>query len=325
MTGHRFRSLLGGLALACAAALPAAAQNYPDRPIRLIVPFGPGGGTDLIARIVAERAGAALGQQMVVENRPGGGATVGIVALVQSRPDGYTLAVCPPICATAQSLYTPPPFNAERDLAPVTSPAELPLVLVVPRILNVTDARGLLAAARARQGGLSFASPGAGSSGHLAAEVFHRASGTQMVHVPYRSGAAALTDIVAGRVDFYFDTVASALAQIRAGEVVALGVTGTARVPQLPDVPTMGEAGVEGFDFPSPRLRVVAPAGTPAPILARLNAAFTAALADPALQARIQDAGGKAAGGTAEETRAELNEEAGRFGRLIRDIGITAE
>ncbi|WP_160122359.1 Bug family tripartite tricarboxylate transporter substrate binding protein [Rhodovarius lipocyclicus] len=325
MTGHRFRSLIGGLALSCALALPVAAQNFPDRPIRLIVPFGPGGGTDLIARIVAERAGAALGQQMLVENRPGGGATVGIVAMAQSRPDGYTLAVCPPICATAQSLYNPPPFNAERDLAPVISPAELPLVLVVPKSLGVTDAQGLLQRARQARQGLAFASPGAGSSGHLAAEVFHRASGTQMVHVPYRSGAAALTDIVAGRVDFYFDTVASALAQIRAGEVVALGVTGTSRVPQLPDVPTMGEAGVRGFDFPSPRLRVVAPAGTPAPVLARLNAAFQAALADPALQARILEAGGKPAGGTAEETRTELNEEAGRFGRLIREIGITAE
>ncbi|WP_165943518.1 tripartite tricarboxylate transporter substrate binding protein [Roseicella aquatilis] len=318
------RSLALGFALSAALAATAAAETFPDRPVRLIVPFGPGGGTDLLARVVAERAGQALGQNVVVENRAGGGGTVGIIALAQARPDGYTLAICPPICATAPSLYKPAPFDPAKALAPVISVADLPLVLVVPKSLGVTEVQGLLGKARAAKGGLSYASPGAGSSNHLAAEIFRHYSGVEMVNVPYRSGAAALTDVIAGRVDFYFDTVASALSQVRSGEVVALGVTGTARAPQLPEVPTMGEAGVPGFEY-SARARLVAPAGTPAPVMERLNAAFQEALSDPALQRRIIEIGAEAVGGTSAAATGELRDEAARLGRLIRESGITAE
>jgi tripartite-type tricarboxylate transporter receptor subunit TctC len=320
-----FRPLALGLALSAGLAAAAAADAFPDRPIRMIVPFGPGGGTDLLARVVAERAGKELGQTVVVENRAGGGATVGIVALAQARPDGYTLAICPPICATAPSLYRPAPFDPATDLAPVISVADLPLVLVVPKDGGVTDVQGLLRKARAERGGINYASPGAGSSNHLAAEMLRRFSGAEMVNVPYRSGAAALTDVVAGRVDLYFDTVASALAQVRSGEVRALAVTGAARAPQLPEVPTMAEAGVPGFEHASARARLVAPARTPPAVVERLNAAFRAALDDPALQRRILDVGAVAVGGTAATATAELRDEAARLGKLIREAGITAD
>ncbi len=318
-----FRPWVLGLALSAGLVAAAAAQGYPDRPVRLIVPFGPGGGTDLLARVVAERAAKELGQTVLVENRAGGGATVGIVALAQARPDGYTVAICPPICATAPSLYKPAPFNPGTDLAPVISVADPPLVLVAPR--GATDVQALLRKAREARGGLSYATPGAGSSNHLAAEMLRRFSGVEMVNVPYRSGAAALTDVVAGRVDFYFDTVASALPQIQAGEVRALGVTGARRAPQLPEVPTMGEAGVPGFEQASARARLVAPAGTPPAVVERLNAAFREALNDPALQRRIIEIGAVPVGGTAAAAAAELRDETARLGQLIRESGITPD
>ena len=320
-----FRPWVLGFAFSVCLATTAAAQGYPDRPVRLIVPFGPGGGTDLLARVVAERAGPALGTTLVVENRSGGGATVGIIALTQARPDGYTVAICPPICATAPSLYKPAPFNPGTDLAPVISVADLPLVLVVPRGGGGTNVQELLRKAREARGGLSYASPGAGSSNHLAAEMLRRFSGVEMVNVPYRSGAAALTDVVAGRVDFYFDTVASALPQIHAGEVRALGVTGAMRAPQLPEVPTMGEAGVPGFEHASARARLVAPAGTPPAVIERLNAAFQKALDDPALQRRIIEIGAVPVGGTAAAAAVGLRDETARLGQLIRESGITAD
>jgi len=321
---------LGAIALSCALATgltgTVAAQGFPDRPIRLIVPFGPGGGTDLLARVVAERAGQVLGQTVVVENRAGGGATVGIVALTQARPDGYTLAFCPPICATAPALYRPPPFDPNSAFAPVTALADLPLVLVVPRRPGgVTDVQGLLRRAREAHGGLSYASPGAGSSGHLAAEMLRRFSGQAMVNVPYRSGAAALTDVVAGRVDFYFDTVASALSQVRSGEIVAIGVTGRERIPQLPQVPTMAEAGVPGLEYGSARIRLVAPAGTPPPVIEALNAAFQTVLAEPAVRQRIIDIGAVPVGGSAAEATVGLREETARLGALIHESGITPD
>lgn len=319
------RCLAFGAALSVGLAAAAAADAFPDHPVRLIVPFGPGGGTDLLARVVAERAGKELGQNIVVENRAGGGATVGIIALAQARPDGYTLAICPPICATAPSLYKPAPFDPATDLAPVISVADLPLVLVVPKGGGIADVQGLLRKARTERGGISYASPGAGSSNHLAAEMLRRFSGAEMVNVPYRSGAAALTDVVAGRVDFYFDTVASALTQVRSGEVRALAVTGAARAPQLPEVPTMAEAGVPGFEHASARARLVVPARTPPAVMERLNAAFQAALDDPALQRRILDIGAVAVGGTAATATTELRDEEARLGTLIREAGITPD
>ena len=310
--------LLGGL------AGPALSQAFPDRPIRLIVPFGPGGGTDLMARVIAEKAGDLLGKPVVVENRPGGGATLGIVALTQARPDGYTLAVCPPICATAPSLYDPAPFDPARAFAPVTALADLPLVLVAQRGLGVKDVQGLVSKARGLPQGLNYASPGAGSSNHLAAEALRRVTGLDMTNIPYRSGAAALTDVVSGRVDIYFDTVASALPQIRAGTVVALGVTGAARATQLPEVPTMKEAGLAGFET-SPRALLVAPAGTPEAVVARLNTVFGEALRDPSTARRLVETGAEPAGGTPAEASARLAEETARLGTLIRENRITAD
>ncbi|MBP0447781.1 tripartite tricarboxylate transporter substrate binding protein [Roseomonas sp. SSH11] len=321
---HLLHTLALGLALSAGLVGHADAQAFPDRPLRLIVPFGPGGGTDLLARVVAERAGQVLGQNIVVENRAGGGATVGIVALTQARPDGYTLAICPPICATAPALYRPAPFDPNTALAPVIAVADLPLVLVVPRSLGVSDVQGLLRKARETRRGLSYASPGAGSSNHLAAEIFRRFSGQEMVNIPYRSGAAALTDVISGRVDFFFDTVASALAQVRSGEVVALGVTGRERAPQLPDVPTMGEAGVPGLES-SARARLVVPAGTPPAVVATLNDAFHRVLEEPAVRQRILDIGAIAVGGSADEAVEGLREETARLGALIREAGITTE
>lgn len=328
---HRTARVLGaglGMLALLAAPLPrpALAQDtFPSRPIRLIVPFGPGGGTDILARLAAEQASLQLGQPIAVENRPGGGATVGIVALAQARPDGYTIAICPPICATAPALYSPAPFSPERDLLPVISLADLPLVLVTRKRLGADSMQALFAKARTTAQGLTFASPGSGSSGHLASEMVMRASGSTMVHVPYRSGAAALTDVVAERVDFYVDTVASALEQIRAGAVVPLSVTGTARAPQLPQVPTMAEAGVAGLDHASPRLRIVAPAGTPQAVISRLNAAFRAGLDDPVARARLLENGAAPVGGSPDDSRRELAQEVIAFGRVIRDAGIKPE
>ncbi|MBE9605162.1 tripartite tricarboxylate transporter substrate binding protein [Acetobacteraceae bacterium H6797] len=322
-----FRRLALGLTLSTLGALGAAnawAQTFPDRPIRLLVPFGPGGGTDVVSRLTADAASRTLGQSVIVENRAGGGGVVGIQALTQARPDGYTLAVCPPICVTAQSLYAKAPFEAAKDFAPVITMADLPLVLVVRNDLGVSNVQELIAKAKSTAQGLSYASPGAGSSNHLAAETLRMASGAEMVNVPYRSGAAALTDVMAGRVDFYFDTVASALPQIREGKVKALGVTGGARAVQLPDVPTMTEAGLTGFEL-SPRAVIVAPAGTPPDVISKLHDAFRQALANEELKQKMITAGAVAGGDTPAEAMAYLTGEAARLGKIIRDNKISAE
>ena len=325
-SGRRVRlgfvpALFLGVAMSATVAGRAVAEEFPSRPIQFIVPFGAGGASDVLARLVARPVSRILKQPIVVENRVGGGGVVGMVALTRSPPDGYMIGLCGQNCATAQSLYSPAPFSP-ASFAAVTSLAELPLVLVSRKNLGADSMQALRELARKTPQGLTYGSPGTSTSNHLATVMLERIAGIDMVSVPYPSGAAVLTDVVAGRVDLYFDTVSSALPQIRSGGVKALAVTGTGRAPQLPEVPTMAEAGLAGLEA-SPRALLLAPAGTPPEVIEKLNAAFREALTTPEVASRIVDLGGKPIGDTAAEVTTYLKNDAERLGTIIRENKIT--
>jgi tripartite-type tricarboxylate transporter receptor subunit TctC len=268
--------------LGAAVALPARAQTQPwapTRPMRIVVPFPPGGSTDLLARRLAEKLTAALGQTVVVENRPGAGGTTGADMVAKSPPDGHTLLMgVTGSNAIAASLFPNLPYDPVRSFAPVSRVVSAPLVLVVNPQHPARDVAGYVAAAKAAPGSVTYATPGNGTSMHLTGVMFGTATGTQLQHVPYRGSAQAMTDLVGGQVQSAFADVLVALPMIRGGQLRPLAVTSPARHPLLPDVPTMREAGLAGFEATSWQ-GVFAPAGTPAPVLERLHAEIARAMA----------------------------------------------
>lgn len=283
MMGHRpTRRALA--ALGAAIASPALGQAWPARPVRIVVPFPPGGSTDLLARRLAERLSAALGQTVLVENRPGAGGTTGADLVAKSPPDGHTLLMgVTGSNAIAASLFPNLPYDPVRGFAPVSRLVSAPLLLAVGPAMPARDVAGYVAAARAAPGGITYATPGNGTSMHLTGVMFGLAAGVQLQHVPYRGSAQALTDLVAGQVGSAFADLLVALPQVRSGAVRALAVTSAARHPLLPEVPTMQEAGLAGFEALSWQ-GLFAPAGTPAPVLERLHAEVARAMADPAIR-----------------------------------------
>ncbi len=313
-------------AVACAAAaVPAGAQEaFPSRPVRIVVPYAPGGSTDLLARIVAERIAPELGQAVVVENRPGGGAVIGSEAVARAAPDGHTL-----LMATNGShainvgIFRSLPYDPVRDFAPVTIVASVPLVLVVPSATAATTPQTLVQQLRARPEQANFSSAGTGASGHLAGEMFKRSAGLDMVHVPYRGDGPALADLIAGRLSMSFANLPAAIGFIRAGTLRALAVTTPTRSPALPEVPTMREAGVQDFEV-NPWYGLMAPAGTPQARVARLNHLTVAALGQAEVREQLARLGAQAVGSTPEAFAETLRADIARYVQAARAAKIEA-
>ncbi|SHJ58697.1 Tripartite-type tricarboxylate transporter, receptor component TctC [Roseomonas rosea] len=325
MTHPDRRSLLVALgAAAASSAAQAQPAAWPARPIRLIVPFPPGGPTDIVARVLAERMARSLGQPIPVENRPGANGNIGNEAVAKAEPDGHTVLYNTSSIALSPALYTRLPYDTMRDLAPVVQTATIPLVLAVNPSLPVHDVRGFVEHVRARPGGLSYGSAGNGNVTHLGAFLLLRSQGLEAVHVGYRGSAPALVDAAAGQVQFLTDTVNSALPLIREGRLRALAVTSPARLALLPDVPTIAETLIPGFEVGAWQGMMV-PARTPPAVIARLNAAALQALGDPEVRARLAEQGTEPLGSTPEEYGRMLREETARWGRVIAESGVRLE
>ena len=305
----------------CASAL---AQQYPSRPIRLIVPFPPGGGNDIVARLVAIRLGEALGQQVVVDNRGGAGGTIGSDIASKAPPDGYTLLVNNISLAVNHTLVPKLPYDTLRDLAPVSLIGRQPNVLVVSNAVAAKSVRELLDFARAKPGEVSYGSGGVGTASHLATEMLKLMTRTDMVHVPYKGLGPALTDLVGGRLHLIISTLASALPQIKSGKLRPLAVTTAQRTSFYPEVPTMSEAGVKGYEF-STWYGLLLPARTPKAIVDRLNADSRKVLASPAVKDAFAAQGLEAGASTPQEFGSYLKSEVEKWGKVVKASGATNE
>jgi tripartite-type tricarboxylate transporter receptor subunit TctC len=277
----------------CLSAAPAAAQDYPTRQVQIIVPSTAGGGTDINARLFADQLSRQLGQAFFVDDRPGAGSVVGTVAAANATPDGYTLlAGLIADMAVNPSLFANLPYDPVKDFVPVAMFSKYPFAVVVSKNFPAHSIKELIALAKEKPGEINYASAGNGTGQHLAAELFKLTTGINLTHVPYRGAQPAYADVISGQVPVFFDNLASALGQIQAGTVRALAVTGTQRSPLLPDVPTVAEAGVPGYQY-YVWFGLWAPKNTPQPIVDKLHAAVTKALADPTLQQRLTAVAGE--------------------------------
>lgn len=309
------------IALMWVAAPHAAAQAYPTGPMRIVVPFTPGGGTDILSRIIAQKLNESWGQPVLVDNRPGASGTVGTAFVAKAQGDGHTLLVMPAGYAGNPALYKKLPYDQNRELAPVSLLASGPLTLVVHPSLPVKSVREFVAFARARPGEINFGSPGAGTLPHLSAELFNSMNGIRMVHVPYKGAGAAVTDVMAGRVPVYFMNILQSLSLIRAGKLRALGVTTPERTPIAPEIPAIAEAGLKGFDMTN-WYGMLAPAATPREAIAKLSAEVARILKLPDLTSRLADDGMTVVGSTPEEFADFLARETAKFARVIETAGI---
>ena len=316
-------SLLRSIVLIAAfAALtaPAASQTYPERPVRLVVPFPPGGPADIFGRLVAIKLGQALGQQFVVDNRGGGNGNIGAELVARAAPDGYTLLLLPSALAANASLYAKLPYSLTRDFTGVASLGTFPLLLVAHPSVPAKNVHELIALAKAKPGELTFASAGSGGGAHLAAETFALASEIKMVHVPYKGTGPAVLGILGGQVSLMFASVPSVLQHVRAGKLNPLAVTSAQRSPALPELPTIAEQAVPGYELAS-WFGIVAPAGTAPDILKRLNAVVRAMLGAADFQARLKDEGGQSLTMTPEEFTRFIAHETERWAKIVRAAG----
>jgi len=317
------RSLIAGSVLLPLA--PALAQDYPNRPIRLISPFPPGGGTDTFARVVGDRLAQLLGVAVVVENRSGAGGNIGLDAVAKSQPDGYTIGLGQTSnLAINPSLYARMPYDSLRDLEPISLVANGPVVLLVNASAPYHSLGDVVAAAKAKPGLLTMGSPGTGTVGHLVGEMLQMAADVRVQHIPYRGASPALTDLLGGRIDFYFSTVPPALAQIQGKLLRGLAVTSQKRIPDLPDVPTVAELGYPGF-YATSWYGLVARSGTPAPVIARLSTETRKALDSAAVRQKFAVEGVEVWSSTPQEFRALLEREIARWGEIVRESGARVE
>jgi tripartite-type tricarboxylate transporter receptor subunit TctC len=312
-----------------AAALPAAGaahaqQNYPVRAIRLIVPSSPGGGTDITARIIAPKLGEFLGQQVVVENRPGAGTMIGGEVVARAAPDGYTLLMGISTLAINPAIYRRVPYDALRDFAPISQVVALPNILVVHPSLPVKTVKELIAFARARPGQINFASAGVGTNPHLSMELFLSMAGLKMVHVPYKGSGQGVIDLIAGHVSVMTPSIITALSYVRNGRLRALGVTSAKRASGAPDIPTIAEAGLPGYEAVQ-WFGVLAPAGTPREIVTRLHGEIVRVLQVADVRQRLLQDGAEPVGSTPEEFGAFIRAETAKWAKVARDIGIRPE
>jgi tripartite-type tricarboxylate transporter receptor subunit TctC len=315
-----------GLALAVVAPHGVAAVDaYPAKPVRFVVAFPPGGGTDIIARSIAQKLSERLAQQVVVDNRPGAGGNIGTDIVAKSAPDGYTILMgsAGPLAINA-SLFAKMPFDPIRDLAPVTLAASTPNVLIVHPSVPARTLKELIALARARPGEINFASSGHGTPAHLAGELFNSMAGVKLIHVPYKGAAPALADLLGGQVQIMFSTMPPALPHVKDGKLRALAVTSLKRSPATPELPTVDEAALTGFEANTWH-GVVVPTGTPAAIIARLNRDIVAILHLPDVVARLSAQGAEPVGNTPEEFAAYIKSETVKWAKVVRDSGAKAE
>ena len=322
---HSKRNLLALLALAglgiTAHAQPAAA-DWPNKPIRWVVPFPPGGAMDAIARTLGEKAAKSLGQPFVIENKPGAGGNIGADFVAKQPGDGYTMMITSIGMATNKPLYGKLNYDPVKDFAPVSLLAVVPNVLVTNATQpDVKTARDVIAAARKAPGKLTYASAGNGTSIHLAGEVFTSLAQVEMLHIPYKGSGAAVSDLLGGQVNYMFDSITSARPHIESGKLRALGVTTAKRSSTLPNVPTLAEAGVPGYEV-SPWFAVFMPAATPKAIVSKLNKALLDAMKDPEVAKRFETIGAEPVGSTPDELAQHLARESERWTQLITERGI---
>lgn len=321
---HR-RHLLLSLALAIAASTGAAqAQTWPQRPVKLVVPYAPGGSADIVARLITEEWAKKLGGVVVVDNRAGAGGNLGVDVVAKASPDGYTIGLQTVSLAINPALTPKMPYDTLKDLTPIGMIASSQHVLVVTNNLPAKDVKSLIALLKAEPGKHNYASAGGGSTFHMAAELFKANANVPLVHIPYRGGGPALVDTIAGQVSLSFPVLSAALPQVQGGKLRALGVTGTKRSPLMPDVPTIAEAGLPNYQFET-WFMAFAPAGTPKPVVDRLNSALNEALNSPAVLARMTKEGFDPIPSSSGQARARLEKELPQWGKLIRERGITAE
>jgi tripartite-type tricarboxylate transporter receptor subunit TctC len=320
---RQFVHLAAGAAALPAVARVAWAQAYPSRLVRLIVPFGPAGGTDITARLIGQWLSERLGQQFVIENRPGAGGNIGTEAVVRAAPDGYTLGVFGAPSAINATLYDKLNFNFVRDIAPVAPIVRFPYIMVVNPSVPAKTLPEFIAYAKANPGKINMASPGSGSTPHVNGELFKVMTGTNMVHVTYRSAAAVMTDLLSGQVQLYFGTTASLLEYVRTGKLRALAVTIERRLDALPDVPTVAEF-VPGYEA-SNWYGIGAPRNTPVEVIEKLNKETNAGLADPKLKARLADLGGTPLLGSPADFGKLIAEETEKWGKVVKFSGAKAD
>jgi len=314
---------MAGAAAATAASL-VRAQSFPSRPVRLIVPYAPGGGADTTARLIAPRLQEALGETVVVENRPGASGVIGDETVAKAAPDGHTLLIGAFAHAVNPSLLPKMPYRTPEDFAPISLLVTVPELMVITPSHPARTVADLVAMAKAEPGKLFYASSGNGSAQHLAAELFKLRTGTDIGHVPYKGGGLAIVDVAAGHVPFYFGNMSAALPQARAGKVRALAVTSAQRSPAAPDVPTMAEAGVTGCEI-SEWNALIAPAATPSMIVQRLHAEVAKILREPEIKARFADLGADAVGSTPEELALFLKAEMQKWAEVVKAANIKVE
>jgi tripartite-type tricarboxylate transporter receptor subunit TctC len=318
------RRHFGPAALALAAwpgFVRAQAAWQATKPLRVFVGYSAGGAVDVIARAVAQPLGAALGQSVVVENKPGAGTNIAMRALIDSPNDGHTLMLVANAVAANPTLYQPPPFDIGRDLTPISLVGRVPVVIAANAAGEVTSLQKLISLSKARPGSINFASPGNGSTPHLAVELFERAAGIDLTHVPYKGGSQAITDVLAGHVQTVAVNALEVQAQVKAGKLRVLAVLSTARSPIFPDVPSIAESGFPGFEA-SVWYGFVGPAGVPAAAVTRLHAEIQKALALPEVKDRLAAAGGEVLPGPVERLSALLASEKNRYEKLIREARI---
>jgi tripartite-type tricarboxylate transporter receptor subunit TctC len=301
-----------------------SAAAYPERPLRLVVPYSAGGSTDTVARIVGQRLSERLGQQIVVDNRTGAGTLIGTEIVARSAPDGYTLLMATPPLAVNPSLYSKVPYVLDRDFSAVSNVAASSNLLAVHPALPATTTRELIALLKANPGKHNYGSSGIGGAGHLAMALFASMAGVDIVHVPYKGGAPAVTDLVAGRLSLMMANLTTAQPHIRAGRLRGIGIGTKSRSPLFPELPTLSESGVPGYEANNWN-GIVVPAGTPRAVIDRLHREISAALKDPAIAQRMAGAGLDPIGDTPQQFAQYLKAEAAKWGALVKSAGIKAE
>ena len=322
---HSFVRRLGLLAalglVAAGVALPAAAQQYPSKPVKVIVGYAAGGAVDAVARAVGQSLSASMGQPFIIENKPGAGTNIAVKATIDAPADGYTLMLAANALAANMSLYQPKPFDAERDLVPVSLVGRVPVVIAANPAAPFTTVAGLIAAVKARPGSVAFASPGNGSTPHMAVELFEHAAGITLQHIPYRGGAPAITDAIGGQVPLVAVNALEASPHVKSGKLKVLAVLSPNRTAIFPDTPTIAESGFPGFEA-SVWYGFVAPAATPKAVVEKLHAEVQKALQTPEVRDRMKAVGGEVLPGPAEMFGALIRSEHVRYEKLVREAGI---
>ena len=324
-TGVAYLSLVPcALSLLLAAAAPAAAQSYPAKPVRLILPFPPGGPSDILGRALSQKLGEQLGQPVLSDNRPGAGGNLGMEVAAKSPPDGYAIVLASPTVAISPSLYKKLNYDVQKDFAPISMVASIPNIVVVHLSVPAKTLKELIQLARRNPGKLNFGTSGAGSTTHLSVEILKNLAQLDMVHVPYKGQGLALVGLLSGQVDLAIMAVPSALGMVQAGKVRPLAVLSAQRVPSVPNVPTSKEAGVDDFEV-SVWFGILAPAATPREIIARLNAELHKALAAPDLRERLAANGIEPVTGTPEQLSGFIRSETLRYAKVIKAANIAVE